>query len=253
MTNTPLEQDLAALGVDPEEALAPEAAPDPYVSLDLDLEAAFAPTYDPNFKQAVKGANAPLIPVRGRKLSPLEIELVGRATEEEILTNDNISTAQAPTIKRLKQIHHELARLLASGLTPAQVAASTGYSSSRISILQKDPSFKGLMDHYSAHRDEIFCDVHKRMAVLGLDAADELQERLENNPESFSVGQLTELMKASLDRGGFSPVQKTQSVNMSITPEMLAKIRNTHKDSTEGQVQILSSEDSLFEKESSDE
>ena len=263
MTQTPeetsaLEQDLKALGLDPEKALAPESPePDPYATLDLDLGEALSPTWDPNFKQRVAQPSSsdpppPLIPVRGRQLSGLEIELLGRADPSEILSNENISTQQAPTIKRLKQIHHELARLIASGLSMAEVAASTGYSASRISILQKDPSFKGLVDHYKAHRDEIFCDVHKRMATLGLDAADELQERLETNPESFSVGQLTELMKATLDRGGFSPVQKTQSVSMSVTPEALAKIREKHAQATQGQVQILTSEETLFEETSDD-
>ena len=250
-----LEQDLQALGLDPAVALAPESPePDPYATLDLDLGEALSPTWDPNFKQKVSSTsdNPPLIPVRGRQLSGLEVELLGRADASEILSNENISTQQAPTIKRLKQIHHELARLIASGLTMAEVAASTGYSASRISILQKDPSFKGLVDHYKAHRDEIFCDVHKRMATLGLDAADELQERLETNPESFSVGQLTELMKATLDRGGFSPVQKTQSVSMSVTPEALAKIREKHREATQGQVQILASEETLFEETKDD-
>lgn len=254
-----LEQDLRALGLDPEEALAPEPeAPDPFSTLDLDLEASLSPSWDPNFKQPVRSepsssGEVPLIPVRGRQLSGLEVELLGRADAADLVPSSSVSTQQAPTIKRLKQIHHELARLIASGLSMAEVAASTGYSASRISILQKDPSFKGLVDHYKAHRDEIFCDVHKRMATLGLDAADELQERLETNPESFSVGQLTELMKATLDRGGFSPVQKTQSVSMSVTPETLAKIRSAHREATQGQVQILTSEETVFEETSDDE
>lgn len=247
-----LEQDLRALGLDPEEALAPEPdEPNPYATLDLDLENTCSPSWDPNFKQKVKGASAPL-PQVPRVAGPLELELLGRANPSELLEETALSTQQAPTIKRLKQIHHELARLLASGLSPAEVAASTGYSASRISILQRDPSFKGLMDHYKTQRDEVFVDVHKRMATLGIDAADELQERLETNPESFSVGQLTELMKATLDRGGFSPVQKTQSVSMSVTPEALARIRANHAAATQGQVQILSTEDELFEETSND-
>lgn len=255
MTSNPdeqsaLEQDLRALGLDPEEALAPEPdEPNPYATLDLDLENTCAPSWDPNFKQRVKqdskaSATLPQVP---RVAGPLELELLGRANPSELLEETALSTQQAPTIKRLKQIHHELARLLASGLSPAEVAASTGYSASRISILQRDPSFKGLMDHYKTQRDEVFVDVHKRMATLGIDAADELQERLETNPESFSVGQLTELMKATLDRGGYSPVQKTQSVSMSVTPEALARIRANHAAVTQGQVQILSTEDELFE------
>lgn len=250
-----LEQDLRALGIDPEQALAPEPDdPNPYATLDLNLEDACSPTWDPNFKQKVKGASVPAsLPSVPRTASPLEIELLGRANPSELLEETALSTQQAPTIKRLKQIHHELARLLASGLSPAEVAASTGYSASRISILQRDPSFKGLMDHYKTQRDEIFVDVHKRMATLGIDAADELQERLEMNPESFSVGQLTELMKATLDRGGFSPVQKTQNVSMSVTPEALARIRANHAAATQGQVQILSTEDELFNEEAKDD
>ena len=173
------------------------------------------------------------VKTKGRKMSPLELEILGSITEQDILerTEGELVSSEAPTLSRIRGIHHEIARQLASGLTPAEVSAITGYSLSRISILQGDPSFRELLAFYKNKSDEVFVDVRKRMAVLGLDAANELADRLETKPETLSNSQLIEITKASLDRAGFSPVTKTVNVGVQISADELADLRNARSSS----------------------
>lgn len=173
------------------------------------------------------------VKTKGRKMSPLELEILGSITEQDILdrTEGELVSSEAPTLSRIRGIHHEIARQLASGLTPAEVSAITGYSLSRISILQGDPSFKELLAFYKNKSDEVFVDVHKRMAILGLDAANELADRLETKPETLSNSQLIEITKASLDRAGYSPVSKTVNVGVQISADELADLRNSRSSS----------------------
>lgn len=109
--------------------------------------------------------------------------------------------AIASPIQRLRHSHHMLARALASnGNRPAEAAALTGYSLSRISILQADPSFQELITYYSDQAAAKYVDVHERMASLSLSAADELQERLEEKPDAFSNKELMDLAKVGLEK-----------------------------------------------------
>lgn len=173
------------------------------------------------------------VKTRGRTMSPLELEIISSISEEDLLNRSEgaLVSSEAPTLSRIRGIHHEIARLLASGLKPADVSAATGYSLSRISILQKDPSFRELLSFYESKSDEVFVDVRKRMAVLGLDAASELADRLENKPETLSNSQLIEITKASLDRAGFSPVTKTVNVGVQISADELESLRNSKNSS----------------------
>ena len=156
---------------------------------------------------------------KGKMLSPLELEVLGGVDVSDLVerTTAELQTSEAPSIARLRQIHHEIARLLASGLTETEVAASTGYSLSRISILKGDPSFKELLAYYAARSEEQFLDVRKRLAILGTDAVAELQDRLDYKPDSLTNTQLIEITKTTLDRAGFSPVSKSENVQVLLT------------------------------------
>lgn len=168
---------------------------------------------------------------KGRRISALELEVLREITADDLLARESaqgqLTTSQAPTLARLRGIHHDIARQLASGMTPAEVSAVTGYSLSRISTLQADPSFKELLSFYSVKKEEAFVDVQKRMAILGLDAASELADRLETKPESLSNSQLIEITKVSLDRAGYAPVQKNVSVGVQMTSDEIESLRKS--------------------------
>jgi len=129
------------------------------------------------------------------------------AQDLEALTSDKGTTA-TPLIK-LRERHHALALGLASGMSPGECSAVYGYSGSRISVLQSDTAFKELVIHYRGEVKDRYLTGHQAMADLQLDAAEELRERMEDKPDTFSHGQLLEIMKVSADRTGLGPSSQT--------------------------------------------
>ena len=192
------------------------------------------------------------VKTKGRSLLPLELEILGSIEPADLVSRseeNQLTTSQTPTLARLRGIHHDIARLLATGLTPAEVSAATGYSPSRISTLQNDPSFKELLSFYSEKDKEVFVDVRKRLATLGMDASAELSDRLIDKPESFTNTQLIELTKATLDRAGYNPVAKSLTANVSVSSDELAQLRA----SVPSNVEVREVMDASYKVEDSDE
>ena len=187
---------------------------------------------------------------KGRKLSALELEILGPIEPLDLIAREEggLPTSEAPTIAKLRGIHHEIAQLLAQGLSDTEVSAITSYSLSRISILKRDPSFKDLVAFYQKQKTEQFADVQKRLATLSLDAIGEIQERLAEKPDSISTSQLIELSKVTLDRAGYSPVAKSQNISVSMSAEELRELRQA---TNRGDVEVVPSFDKLEVKDGS--
>lgn len=146
-------------------------------------------------------------PARGRKALPLSVHYVRDLDEEDILhlIQQPEGDMATPSIQQLKHSHHNLARLLAEGVSGAECSLITGYSPSRISILKHDPAFAELLVYYAEQQKEIFVNVHERLATVGLDALQELQRRLEEDGESFSTKELLDTLGVTMDRAGYGP------------------------------------------------
>lgn len=187
---------------------------------------------------------------KGRKLSALELEILGPIEPQDLIAREEggLPTSEVPTIAKLRGIHHEIAQLLAQGLSETEVSAITSYSLSRISILKRDPSFKDLVAFYQKQKTEQFADVQKRLATLSLDAIGEIQERLAEKPDSISTSQLIELSKVTLDRAGYSPVAKSQNISVSMSAEELRELRQA---ANRGDVEVVPSFDKLEVKDGS--
>lgn len=182
------------------------------------------------------------IATRGRRATVLDMEYLGEISMDDIVERQAglpkaISDSQKPSLARIRGIHHELAKLLASGLKETEVAAATGYSLSRISVLKQDPAFKDLLAYYHKASSDAFADIKKQLALLSSDILGEIQDRLEQKPESFSPGALAELAKLTLDRAGFAPV--TKSVAITASASDLAAIKAKARESQNETVTIL--------------
>jgi hypothetical protein len=154
--------------------------------------------------------------ILGRAAAPPLAELVRELTPADLALLETERSTKAPALKQLRDSHHSLARCLASGMKPAEASLVTGYSLSRISILQADDSFQELLTFYRSTKDEIFADLHARMATLSLEAEAELRERLHESPESFSPGMLLEIVKTLADRTGHGPSSKSTVLNLNV-------------------------------------
>jgi hypothetical protein len=124
---------------------------------------------------------------------------------------------QVRAVAKMRQRHHTLARLLASGEAPGSAAVLSGYCSSRVSVLQNDPSFQELLAFYQGRLTIEALDMKAKLGTLAADVVSELQDRIEDEPGSFKNTELTELLKASCDRIGLGPTSTVKSFNVNAT------------------------------------
>jgi len=164
------------------------------------------------------GLGRPLQATVSRELEEVDLTLLS-------ILPDGVLEKTTPAVARLRHSHHLLARLLAEGRRPNECAMITGYSPSRISILQNDPTFQDLVSSYRSQVQEIYVSVHERRAQLGVDSIEELQARLDEHPEKFSIADLQEMMKLTMDRSGHGPTAQVKHTHHVITPEILEKIK----------------------------
>lgn len=139
-----------------------------------------------------------------------------RSLREEDLALPKVKTESS--VVRLRQSHHAVARLLAQGADPVEVAAVSGYTPVRINQLKADPSFQELMAHYTSIEQEEYertrGDMHDRLAALGFDAMEVLHEKLLEDSDSFTKKELLAIVEASADRTGYG---KTQTLNANVS------------------------------------
>ena len=133
-----------------------------------------------------------------RPLAPADFELLAAGA----------GSAPAP-LQRLRARHHALAKSLAEGMRPGVAAAAHGFSVSRVSILQADPSFKELMEHYRSERDADYSRINGRLVGIAVDALDEISVRLEDSPEEVKMHDLIKLAALAADRTGHGPSSKS--------------------------------------------
>jgi len=138
---------------------------------------------------------------RGRAPTVLHMERLRDVTMEELRAMTVRGEAPpGPLLQKVRQIHHLQARLLSEGRTLAEVAALCGTSAARLSTLQKDPMFQELIEYYRRQGEHAFVEVKEKLGVLGTMATEELIERLDEKPESFSNETLMRLGTFALDR-----------------------------------------------------
>jgi hypothetical protein len=135
---------------------------------------------------------------------------------------DQLSTPeQRPSaLKRLRDHHHLIARLVAEGRRTTDIAAEVGLSVSRVSILKGDPAFKELVEMYRINveqiRDHNFATSDKKMVRLFDISLDELNERMEENPDQFSPDQILRFAEFTADRTGYGKVSKNLTVSTNL-------------------------------------
>ena len=146
-----------------------------------------------------------------------QVEGVRALTEEELgmISDPAREMTKPPPRKRIRERHHFLARLLASGHTQRAAATIANYNEVTVSILMQDTAFTLLVEHYRKNADAEFLDLQTKLYAISSEALDELDARLEEEPEKLTNGQLIELAKMGADRSGHGPTT-TQNTNVNI-------------------------------------
>lgn len=157
------------------------------------------------------------LPLRlaGRARREVDYEVVGELKEADLALLETERGIQPIDPIKLRDSHHSLARVLARGARPAEAAAITGYSSSRISILQRAPAFQELVEFYR-EGIEPFVDRRARLQDMGMDQLTAIAEDMEENPDKYSPGFRLDFSKVALDRGGLGPQSSSVTTNVNI-------------------------------------
>lgn len=161
--------------------------------------------------------SAPPVVVRPLRVEDLDLLIVERAP----------SSRPPLTLERITDRHHMLARNLAAGMPAWEASVISGYHPSYISQLTTCPTFQNLVKHYRDNVDALYADVHQHHVGMTVDSAVILRERMENDPDSLSTGQLIEINKLGADRTGHGP--QTSSTQVNIHVNTAAKLETARK------------------------
>ena len=156
----------------------------------------------------------------GRKFRQADAEVVRELTSADLVLLD-VERGLKPThVKRLRDSHHKAARLIAQGLPMWEVSAHTGLTPSRISVLKSDPSFTELLALYQKEVGEVnraaYADNVQKVAALHSDTIDEIHDRLDNEPDKLTMGDLLDIAKMTGDQTGLSSKGRTANLNVHI-------------------------------------
>lgn len=138
----------------------------------------------------------------GRMPQPRGLEVTAELTLADLEAFRSPVKAE-PVVKPLERVlavHHMQARLLAEGRSAGEVAAIVGTSVQRLRLLQEDPAFQELLAYYKDQHDIISLDNREKANLVGRLAWDELQWRLEHEPEKISTNQVREIAFGATDR-----------------------------------------------------
>jgi hypothetical protein len=180
---------------------------------------------------------------------PFFAHYVRDLVEEDLILGNALPKRRpegASLLKKIHSSHHEAARLVGLGKNNAEIALITGYTPQRVVQLRHDPAFQELVAHYTGQVEELYVDVHKRLAGFTNDAMEVLHERLLDAPEKIKNSDLKDLLQLGLDRTGFGP-KSTVNTNIKavvITNAELERIKAEAAAARLGTVRQLEARDS---------
>lgn len=138
-----------------------------------------------------------------------------RILEVRPLTREDLACltekrAGPPTVQKLRDTHHRVARLIAAGMRYEEVAELSGYSYQRIYVLTTDPAFQELVATYRGKVDEAFIraqDQYQTVAISNMMKAetmiaDKLDDAIEAG-EHLPTKDLIAISRDAADRFGY--------------------------------------------------
>lgn len=149
------------------------------------------------------------------------------ATPDLLVYHQNYKPAPTHQIKKLRDTHHTLARALAQGMTLTEAAAFTGRTTTSIQILSKDPTFRELVASYTHQQSAVEASFYAKLKATGLDALDEIQDRLDEKPEEFTVKDLMGIIEMTADRTGHGKVSTSNNLNINV--DLATRLENARQ------------------------
>jgi hypothetical protein len=117
----------------------------------------------------------------------------------------------AGDLNRIREKHHSVARLIASGMTQRLVATVTGYTEGYLSVMLNAPGMQELISYYRSGHDAAHQVVVERLRSVAMKSIEKLDERLDSDDVEDST--LLAAAKLGLDRAGHGPRSEIHSVS----------------------------------------
>jgi hypothetical protein len=152
------------------------------------------------------------------------------------MTAEDLETMRGPRPKvrlaRIRQVHHIIARLIASGMSNTDIAAEMGYNPSRIALLRSDPAMVELVANYMTQDNETWLrardQFYDRIARSGLKAWAQIEDQLDEADETgdrLSIDRLVKIADSASDRVGYHKRTTTTNINIDFASRLEAAIR----------------------------
>lgn len=159
-----------------------------------------------------------------------DILAIRELTREDLACLRQQRTASA--VSKLRDPHHRLARLIASGLKVNEAAARAGFSAARAYVLHVDPTFQNLVAEYRKDVQTAFVagqdDYYTAATSNMLKAERQLAERLDKADEEgelLPVRDLIAISRDAADRFGYGK----KSTNVNVNVDFAAKLEAARK------------------------
>ena len=159
-----------------------------------------------------------------------------RPLEESDLAVLREKSAPIARLQTLRDSHHNIARLMAAGLTNTQIAQTTGHSLQSLTRWRNDPALQELVAGYRAvvteeWRDEV--DSFQRLAMSNMLKAERmLGDKLDKADEEDDLPTYRDLVSISsdrMDRFGFGKRSSQTNVNVDYAAALEAAIARQRK------------------------
>ena len=167
-------------------------------------------------------------PIVGGKSKQLICNELAELTAEDVAvyqTTVSCGGSAASQIKKIRDVHHQIARMLAAGFKNVEISQVTGITPQRVTQLKNDPAFIELLEFYRDNESEVFADLISRIKNLSTDALDKLHERIVEDPNQVTTRELIEVVKAGYDRSGHGPQSKVEHTGQVLNKHEIAEIK----------------------------
>lgn len=162
-------------------------------------------------------------------LAPLDLSALDNmqsiitCTVEGIVDEDDlralVDTPSAPPaagdLRKVRERHHSVARLLAAGVPQTVICDVTGYTASYLSTLLNAPSMQELVEHYRSRHTAAADIIAEQLRDAGQGALQRLVEMMDSE-EGLDPQALLGLAKLGFDRSGHGPQSKHTNVDVTM-------------------------------------
>lgn len=145
--------------------------------------------------------------------------------KREKTTADILFGEHHEPLKKVREIHHAIARLLGGGMSPGQAAATIGWDPQRVRNLLQSPAFTELVAIYAEQKDLVVNDFEAKMRLVASDALSMVHERLMSlEGEKMSTNELVDIIKTLADRTGYSANKPQPPVSINFDRTAIAAL-----------------------------